>query len=186
MTGGPHGENPGRSRAWESARRALGRLFARATVRSLPDGAMTPAVRDRVTDALAAPPVVPGGREHGWEPSAAVRRAAVPEAGVGARDGDLRPVVRLTERDHALLPPQVLAMPVVQSASCRIERAGPLRLPAVVALPSAFLALPPAPLRVLSVALLGPSQTLRMGRGRAAHRIPAPAAPGCPARPLGR
>jgi len=183
VTGGPHGENPGRSRAWESARRALGRLFARAAVRSLPEGTMTPAVRDKATDSLAAPPVVPGGREHGWEPSAAVRRAAVPAAGVGAQDGDLRPVVRLTERDHALLPPQVLTMPVVQSLLCRIECAGLLQPPAVVALPSAFLALPPAPLRVLSAALLPPSRTLPL-RGwavaaprTASLRPPRPAAP---------
>ncbi len=172
MTDGPSGESQSRSRAWEAARRALGRLFARASVRSLPDGAMMPAVRDRTTDALAAPPLSPGRDERGWKPVAAVRCAAVPEAGVGARDGDLRPVVRLTERDHALLPPQVLTMPVVQSLLCRIGCVDLLQPPAVIGLPAAFLALPPV--RVRTAALLGPSQTLPLrGWVVAAPRAPA-------------
>jgi len=174
VTDGQASGRQGRSRIGEAARRALGRLFARAAVRSLPEDVMTPAVRDRVTEALAVSPVEPGEGERVWKPSADVRRAAVPEAGVGARDGDLRPAVRLAGSDHALLPPQVLAMPVVQSAPCRVERAALLQPPAVIGLPSAFLALPPAPVRVRPAALLPPPRTLPL-RGWAVAAPPAPA-----------
>ncbi len=142
------------SRAWQAVRRALGRLASRVAVRDLPPSQMTAAVGVRVTPLGPPAPVAPGGRERDWKPLGATRQAPVPEAGAGARDGDLLPVARLAEGSAALAPSVCRAMTVFRAKAGRVENAD-LLLPAfVVRLPDSFLALPPEPVRVRPVGLL--------------------------------
>ena len=115
---------------------------------------MTPPVGVRISPLGPAAPVASGGRERDWKPAGGVRSAAVPEAGAGARDGDLLPVARLAEGSAALAPPRCRAMPVFGAEGGRVENAD-LLLPAfVVRLPDAFLALPTDPVCVRTVGLL--------------------------------
>jgi len=149
-------EYPGEpaGRAWQAVRRALGRLAAHVAVRDLPKTEMTPLVAVRVLPCGQIPPISPGGRERDWKPVGEIRQAPVPQAGAGARDGDLLPGVRLVEGSAALAPPGCRVMPIVQSDGSRTESAD-LLLPAfVVRLPDSFLTLPAAPVRVRPAALL--------------------------------
>jgi len=123
-------------------------------VRGLPPSEMTPPVAIRVPPCDPSPPVSPGGRERDWKPAGEVRRAPVPQAGAGARDGDLLPVVRLAEASAALAPPGSRVMPIVQTGGSRVENAD-LLLPAfIVRLPDSFLTLPSVPVRVRPADLL--------------------------------
>jgi len=143
-------------RAWESVRRALGRLVSQVGVRSLSETDRTPAVAVRA-HSLAQPTLLALRVGEGmWQPAVAVRQALVPEAQTGTRDGGWTPVVHLAEGDAAPAPPECRAMPIVQAGGCRVISAD-LLLPAfVVRLPERFLALPPAPVRVQSAGLLAP------------------------------
>lgn len=143
-------------RAWQAVRRALGRLASHAAVRGLTPSEMTPPVAVRVPASDPPAPVSPGGRERDWMPASELRQAGVPQAGAGAREGDLLPAVRFGKKAAALAPPGCRAMPVVQAGGCRVESAD-LLLPAfIVRLPDSFLTLPPVPVRVQSADLLSP------------------------------
>lgn len=140
-------------RAWETIRRALGRLISQAAIRSLSPAEMTPPVALRTSDAVRSPAVLPGAGEHVWRPVGDVREAPVPQAGIGARDGNLLPSVSLAQEDAALAPPLCHAMTAVQAQACRVGSAS-LAWPVLsVRLPEAFLALPSAPVRVESARL---------------------------------
>lgn len=133
---------------------------------------MTPTVGVRLSPFTLV--VAPGGRERDWKPTGATRQAPVPEAGVGARGGDLLSAARLVEGSAALAPPGCRAMPVFRAERVRVENAD-LLLPAfVVRLPDSFLALPSDPVRVRPAGLLtlpgGPSGQALKGWGVDAPR----------------
>lgn len=153
------------SRAWETIRRALGRIFSQAKVRSFSRAEMTAAVALRLSDAIQPPIVLPGGGERVWRPVGEVREAPVPQAWAGARDGDLLPSVSLAQDDAALAPPPCRAMTILQTQSCRVGAAGLAWPVSSVRLPDAFLTLPPAPVRVTAASVLEPGDSARMLTG---------------------
>ncbi len=153
----------GSHRPWEAVRRALGRLFARASVREVSAEQRTPAVRVQNSEAVAPPVPTTGAAESAWKPSARVSQAAIPQTEPGGKGQDLLPTVRLVAENYALAPPACRQMPPpVTADACRVASGG-LRWPLEVArLPDAFLTLPSSPVLIGSRALLAAPSALAL------------------------
>ena len=152
------------SGAWDSVRRALGKLAGRVVVREMPPESAASAVAVRTSAALERLPVMPGGREAGWLPQAASRTLEGLLAGPGRREPDLLPSAMLAgdadRTDFALRPATVGVLPVLRAETSRVTESGldwPLTC---VRLPEQFFRLPAAPTRVSAVALLGGQKRL--------------------------
>lgn len=110
---------------------------------------------------------MPGG---GWQPKAAIRTAAVPQAGTGLRESSLLPTADLVGGDFALAVPAIRAMPAA-ALETRTQEAG-LEWPVgTTGLPESFLRLPASPVRVERAALL-PLPTATPLRGWLLHMPP--------------
>ena len=168
------------SKAWQAVRRTLGRLFSRVDVRAVGDAERTMAVPVKPGAVASPPPQI--SRGDAWKPSAVPRLAPVPSAGTGLRESDLLPRVAVAQGDYALKPPAVAALPsAASSATVKSAEAG--WDAEVTALPSEFVRLPKAPVRIGAAALLRSPKTAPL-RGWAmpmppvqALRLPRPDSP---------
>ena len=144
------------SKAWQTVRRALGRLFSRVGVRAVSDTEREIVIPIQCGTLASPPPQISTGDT--WKPSAASLLAPVPAAGTGLRESDLLPRVLLAAGDCALKPPAIAALP--NAALVTETRSAGLDWPAqVTALPGEFLRLPNAPVRIGGAALLGGPKT---------------------------
>ena len=134
-------------------------------MRDLPTSRLTPTIALRSSPAIGAPTITPGTQEGTWRAVSQVRQTAAPQALTGGGHGSLLPTVQVVERNAALTPPVCCSMPPVSGAACLVENADLLVPGFVIALPEAFLKLPPVPVRVESVALLTLSSTA-LSRGK--------------------
>ena len=168
------------SKAWSAIRRALGRLGSRVTVEEVAENERVIAAPLR-QGTLTWPPLELSKGES-WKPSAVTQTAPVPAAGAGLRESDLLPSVRLAAGDYAVATPQIAVLPGA-AASATVGEIGvdwPLE---VIEVPDSFICLPPSPLRLSAVPLLGEFKTLPL-RGWAVPkpragslRVPRPDSP---------
>ena len=158
-------------KAWETVRRALGRLLGRVGVHETSDADRTiPAAV--LSGDLKLPP--PGLMPAAWQPSASVHTAPVPEAGTGLRESDLLPAVHLAVGDYAVTPPEIRMMASAEAVAA--VRAVPLDWSVeVMRLPDTFVRLPPSPVQIGSVPTLVLPSTAALKR----WAVPLP-----PVRPL--
>ncbi len=150
-------------KAWEAARRALGRLFTHAAVREVPGNRLLPQASMRKSQALEAPPTTPGKSERVWRVAAAVRPSSLSQIAVRVSEQERRPVARLVGGSHALAPPECRAMPVPGASGLRIgseRQIGPVE---AVRLPDQFVRLPADPLRLWEISLLTLPKTAALG-----------------------
>ena len=151
------------SGAWETARHALGRLFARASVRRLPDERMLPQASVRAAEALTPPASAPGAAEGVWRVSTAVHPSSLSQIDVFVSAEDRRPSAILVEGSHALAPPDCCALSVLNAVSVRVEFAEIVRSADIGRLFDELLTLPPEPLRLKRLPLVSLPKTASAG-----------------------
>ena len=169
------------SKAWQTVRRALGKLFSRVGVRRVEDAErLIPAPVLRA-DLAVPPPVLSFGA--GWKPTATVRQVSAPQAGTGMRESDLLPTVTLVRGDYALDSLALQAMPIATAENIGVGSASLDWPVGVTRLPESFLRLPASPVRIEAVPFPVLPKTLPLRDwpvkmpGVAPLRLPRPADP---------
>ena len=140
--------------AWEAARHALGRLFSRASVRSVSDAQRLPQAQVHLSEAVGLLVVPPGHSERSWPIVAVVCPSSPSKIEVRLSARDRRPTATVVAGSQALAPPECRAMDVLRASGAKTGGVEILRPAEVVRLPDFFIKLPPQPVRLWRTPLL--------------------------------
>ncbi len=141
-------------RAWEAARHALGRFFSRAAVHQVPEEQILPSATVHLSEALTPQLLAPGASEALWRVRAAVQPGSLSQIAVRVTSEGSRPQAIVVGENHAAAVPECHAIPILGASDLSIKQEIAIGAAQTVPLPYSFIALPPDPLRLLSVPVL--------------------------------